>query len=332
MLELTSQLDASEPKEASLCSSFPIPKVSYRLVHMGDTGERFERAVAIMARLRAPGGCPWDREQTFDSIKPYTLEEAYEVVEAIDNRDWDELVGELGDLLLQVLFYSEMAQEDGKFSVDQVLDTLSNKLINRHPHVFGDVVAETSGQVLKNWEAIKAEEKKKRLEQGGGKNAKEPGPPDSVLSGVPSGVPALMEAHKLSSKAAHVGFDWPNIEGLFDKLKEETNELRAEVSQIPPPGPVPVGRGVAGAKGSPVPEALHQRLEDEIGDLFFVLVNVARYLSVDPESALRKTNRKFKRRFQFVEQQLREQGKELEDSSMDEMEALWQQSKESEKK
>jgi uncharacterized protein YabN with tetrapyrrole methylase and pyrophosphatase domain len=141
-----------------------------------------------------------------------------------------------------------------------------------------------------------------------------------------------MEAHKLSSKAAHVGFDWPNIEGLFDKLKEETNELRAEVSQIPPPGPVPVGRGVAGAKGSPVPEALHQRLEDEIGDLFFVLVNVARYLSVDPESALRKTNRKFKRRFQFVEQQLREQGKELEDSSIDEMEALWQQSKESEKK
>jgi MazG family protein len=125
---------------------------------MGDTGERFERAVAIMARLRSPGGCPWDREQTFDSIKPYTLEEAYEVVEAIDNRDWDELVGELGDLLLQVLFYSEMAQEDGKFSVDQVLDTLSNKLINRHPHVFGDVVAETSGQVLKNWEAIKAEE------------------------------------------------------------------------------------------------------------------------------------------------------------------------------
>ncbi len=298
---------------------------------MGHTGERFERAVGIMAKLRAPGGCPWDREQTFDSIKPYTLEEAYEVVEAIDKRDWEELVGELGDLLLQVLFYSEIAQEDGKFSINEVLDTLSNKLINRHPHVFGDVVAETSGQVLKNWEAIKAEEKKKRLEQGGGKGTRTEEKPDSILAGVSSGVPALMEAHKLSAKAAHVGFDWPNIEGLFDKLKEETEELRAEVEQIPPPGPVPVGRGVAGAKGSAVPEELRNRLEDELGDLFFVLVNVARYLSVDPESSLRKTNRKFKRRFQFVEEQLRAQGKKLEETSIDDMEALWQQSKLTEK-
>lgn len=298
---------------------------------MGDTGDRFERAVAIMARLRAPGGCPWDREQTFDSIKPYTLEEAYEVVDAIDNRDWDELVGELGDLLLQVLFYSEMAQEDKRFSIDEVLETLSNKLVNRHPHVFGDVKAETSGQVLRNWEAIKAEEKKKRLEQGGGKTANPEEKKDSILSGVSSGVPSLMEAHKLSSRAAHVGFDWPNIQGLFDKLREETEELQHEVKQIPPPGPVPVGRGVAGAKGSALPEDLQHRVEDEIGDLFFVLVNIARYLSVDPESALRKTNRKFKRRFQYVEEQLRAQGKKLEDSSLDEMETLWQKSKHSEK-
>src|SRR5512146_546639 len=296
---------------------------------MGKTGGHFERAVGIMAKLRAPGGCPWDREQTFDSIKPYTLEEAYEVVEAIDNRDWEELVGELGDLLLQVLFYSEMAQEEGKFTINDVLDTLSNKLINRHPHVFGDVVAETSGQVLRNWEAIKAEEKKKRLEQGGGKAPKSDAP-DSVLSGVSSGVPALMEAHKLSSKAAHVGFDWPNIKGLFDKLKEETGELQAEVAKIPPPGPVPVGRGVAGAKARSLPEELTHRLEDEVGDLFFVLVNVARYLSVDPESALRKTNRKFKRRFQFVERTLRDQGRKLDESSLDEMEELWQQAKASE--
>ena len=297
---------------------------------MSDTGDRFERAVAIMARLRAPGGCPWDREQTFDSIKPYTLEEAYEVVEAIDNRDWAELVGELGDLLLQVLFYSEMAQEEKRFSIDEVLDTLSNKLITRHPHVFGDVKAETSGQVLRNWEAIKAEEKKKRLEQGGGKSAKE-NQKESILSGVSSGVPALMEAHKLSSKAAHVGFDWPNIEGLFDKLEEETQELQAEVKQIPPPGPVPVGRGIAGAKGNKVPEELQHRLEDEIGDLFFVLVNIARYLSVDPESALRKTNRKFKRRFQYVEEQLRAQGRKLDETPLDDMEALWQESKKLEK-
>jgi MazG family protein len=299
---------------------------------MGDTGDRFERAVAIMARLRAPGGCPWDREQTFDSIKPYTLEEAYEVVEAIDNRDWDELVGELGDLLLQVLFYSEMAQEEKRFSIDEVLDFLADKLVTRHPHVFGDVKADTSGQVLRNWEAIKAEEKKKRLEQGGGKSPKEQEKKESILSGVSSGVPSLMEAHKLSSRAAHVGFDWPNVEGLFDKLKEETEELQHEIKQIPAPGPVPVGRGVAGAKGSVLPEDLQLRLEDEIGDLFFVLVNIARYLSVDPESALRKTNRKFKRRFQYVEEQLREQGRKLEDSSLDEMEILWQQSKQSEKK
>jgi MazG family protein len=293
---------------------------------MADTGERFERAVAIMAKLRAPGGCPWDREQTFDSIKPYTLEEAYEVIEAIDNRDWEELTGELGDLLLQVLFYSEMAQEEKKFSIDDVLDTLSNKLINRHPHVFGDVVAETSGQVLRNWEAIKAEEKKKRLEERGVSVETEE-KTDSVLAGISSKVPSLLEAHKLSSRAARVGFDWPNIEGLFDKLREETQELQAEVAKIPPPGPVSVGRGIAGAKDETVAPELHQRLEDELGDLFFVLVNVARYLSVDPESALRKTNRKFRRRFEYVEKQLHARGKKVDESSLDEMEELWQESK-----
>src|SRR5215831_4776838 len=145
------------------------------------TGERFERAVAIMAKLRAPGGCPWDREQTFDTIKPYTLEETYEVLEAIDNRDWDELTGELGDLLLQILFYSEMAQEQGSFSIDDVLDRLSTKLIDRHPHVFGDVQAETASEVVRNWEAIKAEEKKRRLAAGGGKSAKQEKEPESVL-------------------------------------------------------------------------------------------------------------------------------------------------------
>ncbi len=296
---------------------------------MADTGERFERAVEIMAKLRAPGGCPWDREQTFDSIKPYTLEEAYEVIEAIDNRDWQELTGELGDLLLQVLFYSEMAQEEGKFGIDDVLDTLSNKLINRHPHVFGDVVAETSGQVLRNWEAIKAEEKRKRLEERGVSVDAET-KTESLLSDVSSKVPSLMEAQKISSRAARVGFDWPSIDGLFDKLKEETQELQAEVAKIPQPGPVPVGRGIAGAKGETVSPELHQRLEDELGDLFFVLVNVARYLSVDPESALRKTNRKFRRRFEFVEQQLKMKGKNLDESSLDEMEELWQESKKKE--
>jgi len=282
-----------------------------------------------MARLRAPGGCPWDREQTFDSIKPYTLEEAYEVLEAIDNRDWDELQGELGDLLLQVLFYAEMAQEDGRFSIDDVLERLSNKLVHRHPHVFGDVKAETSAEVLRNWEAIKAEEKKKRLAAGGGKGAKEEAKPESVLAGVSSGIPALLEAYKLSSRAAHVGFDWPNVEGLFDKLAEETAELKHELEHFPPPGPRPAHRGIAGSHtGALVPgEELKVRLEDEIGDMLFVLVNIARYLSLDPESALKKTNRKFKRRFQWLEQEIRRSGRRLEDATLDEMEALWQQSK-----
>jgi MazG family protein len=295
------------------------------------TGERFERAVAIMAKLRAPGGCPWDREQTFDTIKPYTLEETYEVLEAIDNRDWDELPGELGDLLLQVLFYSEMAEEQGTFSIDHVLDRLSTKLIERHPHVFGDVEAATASEVVRNWEAIKAEEKKKRLAAGGGKSAKDSSSAGSVLAGISSAMPALLEAHKLSSKAAHVGFDWPNVEGLFDKLREETEELRQELEDFPEPGPRPNLRGVAGSGQQQVPEELRARLEEEVGDLFFVLVNIARYLSLDPESSLKKTNRKFKRRFQWMENQLRESGRAPEQANIDELEGLWQQAKQLEK-
>ncbi len=294
------------------------------------TGDKFERAVAIMARLRAPGGCPWDREQTFDSIKPYTLEETYEVLEAIDHRDWDELTGELGDLLLQVLFYAEMAKEEKRFTLDDVLDRLSNKLVDRHPHVFGDVKAETSADVLRNWEALKAEEKKKRLAAGGGKSAQPEEAPKSVLAGISSAIPSLLEAFKLSSRAAHVGFDWPNIEGLFEKLEEEVGELRREVAKIPAPGPQPQLRGVAGARGVAIPADLRSRMEDEVGDLFFVLVNIARYLSLDPESALRRTNRKFKRRFQWLESELANSGRALQQASLEEMESLWQRSKEHE--
>src|SRR6266568_4650010 len=299
---------------------------------MPTTGERFERAVSIMARLRGPGGCPWDREQTFDSIKPYTLEEAYEVLEAIDNRNWEELRGELGDLLLQVLFYSQMAQEGNRFSIDDVLDRLSNKLIDRHPHVFGDVTAETSADVLRNWEALKAEEKKKRLEEGGGKSAQsdKTESAESVLAGVSSAMPALLEAHKLSSRAAHVGFDWPEMAGLFEKLEEEVTELKHELQHLPAPAR-PVAGGVAGSGRPRVPEELRHRLEEEVGDMFFVLVNIARYLSLDPESALKKTNRKFKRRFQWMEAQLRLSGRTPQQATMNELEALWQSSKREEK-
>ena len=299
---------------------------------MPGTGERFERAVEIMERLRAPGGCPWDREQTFDSIKPYTLEETYEVLEAIDNRDWQELPGELGDLLLQVLFYSEMAKEQGTFSIDDVLDRLSRKLIDRHPHVFGDGKADTSADVKRNWEALKTEERRKRRQEAreGDLDEKNEAAKASILSGISSAMPALMEAHKLSSRAAHAGFDWPNIEGLFEKLAEETHELKEHLREFPAPGPRPEARGVAGSGRPAISGELRNSLEEELGDLFFVLVNIARYLALDSESALRRTNRKFRRRFQWMEQRLREEGKSPEKSSMEELESLWQRAKQEE--
>jgi len=296
---------------------------------MPTTGERFERAVSIMSRLRGPGGCPWDREQTFDSIKPYTIEETYEVLEAIDNRDWEELPGELGDLLLQVLFYAQMAKDQGTFSIDDVLDRLSNKLVDRHPHVFGDVKADTASEVVRNWEALKREEKQKRETANG--NAKTKNKTESILAGVSSAMPALLEAHKLSSKAANVGFDWPNVEGLFDKLHEEAEELREELKHFPAPGPQPLGKGVAGAGRPKISEELRCRLEEEVGDLFFVLVNIARYLSLDSESALKKTNRKFKRRFQWMEEQLHSSSRDLQDTPVEDLEALWQKAKQQER-
>ena len=269
-----------------------------------------------MARLRAPGGCPWDREQTFDTIKKYTLEETYEVLEAIDNRDWPELTNELGDLLLQVLFYAEMGKEDGKFSIDDVLDALSNKLIHRHPHVFGDVKAANAEQALKNWEALKAEEKKKRQAGGPGWQQKLP---ETLLNSVSSKVPALIEAHKISSQAARVGFDWPGVEGILEKLAEETHELQEHMASLP--------LGKLKGNDKRVSPAMHSLLEEEVGDLFFVLVNLARHLDVDAESALRKTNRKFRRRFGFVEEQLTKEGGKIEDASLEQMEALWRQAK-----
>lgn len=275
------------------------------------TGDKFERVVSIMYRLRAPGGCPWDREQTFDTIKKYTLEETYEVLEAIENRDWPELTLELGDLMLQVLFYAEMAREAGHFTIEDVLDALSSKLIGRHPHVFGSVKAEDSQQVLRNWEALKKEEKMQRGQTNGA---------DTYLSGVSSKMPALIEAGKLSSKAAHVGFDWPDIAGLFEKLAEETQELQEQVRQMPE-------KALPPERQSEIPEGLQAKLEDEVGDLFFVLVNIARHLAVDPESALRSTNRKFRRRFGWLEEQLRRQGRTLESASLEEMETLWQGAK-----
>jgi nucleoside triphosphate diphosphatase len=256
-------------------------------------GEKFQQLVDIMARLRAPGGCPWDREQTFDTIKPYLLEETYEVLDAIDARNWSELAGELGDLLLQAVFFSEMAAEQKLFSVSDALEAINQKLIRRHPHVFGEETAQTAGDVRRIWGEVKAEEKKR-------KGAGEAG----LLDSVPRALPALVEAQQLSSRAAHVGFDWPNADQVLEKLHEELAELQE------------ARRG-----------ASQEEREGELGDLLFVLVNLARFLHVDPEQALRKTNAKFRQRFGYVERGLAAEGKSPEAATLDEMEALWQESK-----
>jgi MazG family protein len=252
------------------------------------TGERFERLVDIMVRLRAPGGCPWDREQSFDTIKPYLLEETYEVLEAIDRRDWRGLAEELGDLLLQPVFFAQMASEENKFTIDDSLDAISEKLVRRHPHVFGSGDAKTADDVKRRWDEIKIDEKKTRGEA-----------PRGILESVPRNLPALVEAQQISSKAAAVGFDWENPDQVLEKLDEELEELeraRAARSQ--------------------------NELENEVGDLLFVLVNLARFLKVDPEQALRRTNAKFRKRFAHVESHAKLPG-----SSIAEMEALWQEAK-----
>ncbi|HEX3571334.1 MAG TPA: nucleoside triphosphate pyrophosphohydrolase [Acidobacteriaceae bacterium] len=258
-------------------------------------------SIAIMARLRAPGGCPWDREQTFDTIKKYTLEETYEVFDAIERRAWLELKDELGDLLLQVLFYAQMADEAGYFTIGDVAANLNAKLIRRHPHVFpvnGELVdAKDPGTVLRNWEEIKRVEKS----EAAADEARRSG-----LDDVPRSMPAVMEAAKLGSKASKVGFDWPDIQGILAKVEEEIEELRAEIAS-------PAGLDRAKA-------------EEELGDLMFSTVHLARHLKVDPEGALRAANAKFRRRFAAME--IEAGGfDELGKRSADELEALWNQAK-----
>lgn len=276
---------------------------------------QFPKLVELMTRLRGPGGCPWDREQTFDTIKPFLLEETYEVVDAIGRRDWDELANELGDLLLQVVFFAQMASEEGKFTIEDVIERIHTKMVRRHPHVFqpgGDAQADTAADVLRNWEKLKATEKKQRADERGESYEA----PKSVLAGVSSNVPPLMEAYQLSSRASHVGFDWERFEDILAKLGEETAELRAEVEAALKQESPPAERTES-----------HSRLENEVGDLLFTAVNIARFLKVDAESALRGTNGKFRRRFQWIENELHKAGKSPRESTLAEMDSLWDQSK-----
>ncbi len=260
--------------------------------------ENLTRLLDIMAALRNPeSGCPWDVKQTFATIAPYTIEEAYEVADAIGRNDMADLKDELGDLLLQVVFHARMAEEAGEFAFDGVAESIADKMVRRHPHVFADAAAETPDDVKISWEETKARERAAK------------GQSESALDGVAAALPALIRAEKLSKRAARVGFEWPNVEMVFGDIDEEIGEIREEIAQ----------------DGGP------DRLEDEVGDLLFCVANLARMLGVDPESALRRTNEKFDRRFRAVERSFRAEGRDIADADLTEMDRRWDAVKAEEK-
>jgi MazG family protein len=250
---------------------------------MAETGQKFEKLVGIMAALRGPNGCPWDKEQDFDTLKPMLVEEVYEVIEAIDERNYPGLAEELGDVLLHVVFQAQLAREESRFDIDTVIQAICDKLVRRHPHVFGNEPVSSSAEVIKNWEIIKAQEGKDRR---------------SLLEGVPGKLPAIHEAHQISARAARSGFDWQDVSGIFDKLQEEIDELRDVLTD-------------------------RDRAEDELGDMLFTVVNIARALKLDSESALKRANRKFRTRFQMMESELARQSKTVAESTPAELNDLW---------
>lgn len=269
----------------------------------------FVDLIALMDRLRSPEGCPWDREQTYATLAPMLLEEAYEAFEAVEEAREGrpfELRDELGDLLFQIIFYAQVARERGEFTIEEVVDAIHTKMVRRHPHVFADASAADAAEVLKNWEAIKAEEKRAAGKDSSAQDA-------SLLDGVSQKAPALMEAHQLTVKAARVGFDWQRLEDIFDKLQEEVDELKIAIKER-----------------TDMEEATHERVREEIGDVLFAVANIARHLKVEPEAALKLTNRKFRRRFRHIERGLQAHGRTLDEATLEEMEVLWQDAKSAE--
>jgi tetrapyrrole methylase family protein / MazG family protein len=270
-------------------------------------GEWFEKLAAVQARLRAPDGCPWDREQTHATLRTYLIEEAYEVLEALESGDDAKFAEEMGDLLLQIVFHSLIAKEEGRFSVSDVIREVHDKMVRRHPHVFGEKRAKDAAEVVKNWEQIKKEERAAAGKKNG-RGSKQEGKTDSLLDGVSRALPAALEGFQLTRRAARIGFDWENVEGVFDKMSEEAGELRQALI----------------AKDG-------KRTEEEMGDLLFAAVNLARYLHVDPEIALKKANAKFSMRFRQMEELAAKNGKALADVSREQMEEFWESAKRSEK-
>jgi MazG family protein len=308
-------------------------------------GRWFAKLVALQARLYEPGGCPWDREQTHESLRKYLIEETYEVLDAMDSGDPRKFAGELGDLLLQVIFHSILAEESGRFTISDVIEAIHAKMIRRHPHVFADVDAKNSADVLKNWERIKAAERSaEALAAGNGSSprlklaAGAPNTkasqvfqnPESVLSGVPRSLPAVLEAYQLTRRASHVDFDWESLAGIFEKLAEEKREIEEEIA-AEGARPVRPSRKVTGQSKNVTSHkkrgVANMRLEEEVGDLLFAGVNVARFLGVDPEIALKKANSKFKNRFSWMEEAARREGHLFSDLKRDRKEALWNESK-----
>jgi tetrapyrrole methylase family protein / MazG family protein len=275
---------------------------SGKLKHL-TPGEWFEKLVAVQARLRAPKGCPWDGEQTHHTLRTYLLEEAYEVLEALDTGNDAKLAEEMGDLLLQIVFHSQIASEEGRFTVADVIREIHDKMIRRHPHVFGETHAKDSKEVLRNWEQIKAEER--RASKGESEDGAKEAP--SLLDGVSRGLPATLEGFQLTRKASRIGFDWENANEVIDKMREETAELEIAFN-----------------------DKEQDRIEEEMGDLLFAAVNLARFLHVDPEIALKKASAKFSRRFRAMEARARKSGREFKDLPREEMEALWDATKNAE--
>ena len=256
-------------------------------------GENLRKLIELTAHLRGPDGCPWDRAQDYDTLKGLLLEEAYEVVDAVSARDFEGLEDELGDLLFMVTFYSRIAEEDGKFAMDGVVEHVRAKLIRRHPHVFGEVRAANASEALQSWLVVKEQER-----AAAGKRSK-----DSILDGISRSLPSTLVAHELGTRAAEVGFEWAKVGDLLDKIEEEVHELREELA-VQPSNPA-------------------ARVEGEVGDLFFAVANLSRFLRFDPESCLRRANQKFQRRFQAMEQEILKRGKQLKECSLDEMETVW---------
>jgi len=294
-------------------------------------GKWFEKLVALQARLRGPGGCPWDREQTHQSLRKFLIEETYEVLDAMESSDAQHFCSELGDLLLQVIFHSILAEETGAFTISDVIESVHTKMVRRHPHVFGNVKAKNSKEVLKNWEQIKAQERAEKASDASnianGETSESSAGPESILGDVPKSLPAALETYQLTRRAARVGFDWDDLRGIFEKIDEEKSEIVESLDQLAKRAAETKSHADPNTKPAP-PDLAH--LEEEVGDLLFAAVNVARFVGTDPEIALKHANRKFLRRFQWMESVAQAEGRKFADLPRERMEALWDSSKQHE--